>query len=198
MSKQSIDRIEITQKEQLSHHWGDLQKVTYNYLKSDGQWEEQEREVYDRGNGAVVLLINPKAQKIILTEQLRIPTYFNGNKSGMLIEACAGLLDQDDPETAIKREITEETGVVISAVDKIMEAYMTPGSVTELLHFFIGYYTNNDKKHKGGGNPQEGEDIIVLEYHFSEIANLLKYGEIKDAKTIMLLQYALINKLITY
>jgi GDP-mannose pyrophosphatase NudK len=180
----------------LSDNWYTLKKVTYDYLKKDGTWETQNREAYDRGNGATILLYNPENKKIILTRQFRIPTYLNGNKTGMMIEACAGLLDNDNPEACIKRETEEETGYKISSVKKIFEVYMSPGSVTEIVYFFVGAYTNAMKVNHGGGLAEEQENIEVLEMDFTKAIKMIASGEIKDAKTIMLLQYAQLNNLL--
>ena len=137
--------ITILKTDILSDNWYTLNKVTFTVQKKDGTTETQSREAYDRGNGAVILLYNKISNTIILTRQFRLPTYINGNTSGMLIEACAGLLDNDNPEDCIKRETEEETGYKISKVEKIFEAYMSPGSVTEILHFFIAEYSNEMK-----------------------------------------------------
>ncbi|WP_223600861.1 GDP-mannose pyrophosphatase NudK [Chryseobacterium sp. GVT01B] len=181
--------INILQTEILSDNWYTLNKVTYSVLKKDGTTETQSREAYDRGNGAVILLYNQLLNTVILTRQFRLPTYINGNETGMLIEACAGLLDNDNPEDCIKRETEEETGYKISKVEKIFEAYMSPGSVTEILHFFIAEYSNEMKITDGGGLEEEGENIEVLELSFEETLKMIDTGEIKDAKTIMLLQH---------
>jgi GDP-mannose pyrophosphatase NudK len=180
----------------LSDNWYTLKKVTYDYLKKDGTWETQNREAYDRGNGATILLYNSEKKTIILTKQFRIPTYLNGNETGMMIEACAGLLEKDNPEECIKRETEEETGYKISSVKKIFEVYMSPGSVTEIVHFFIGEYSNEMKVNNGGGLSEEQENIEVLEIDFTSAVEMIKSGEIKDAKTIMLLQYAQLNNLL--
>lgn len=181
--------IKILQTEILSNNWYTLNKVTYSVLKKDGTTETQSREAYDRGNGAVILLYNTLSNTVILTRQFRLPTYINGNSTGMLIEACAGLLDNDNPEDCIKRETEEETGYKISKVEKVFEAYMSPGSVTEILHFFIAEYSNEMKITDGGGLEEEGENIEVLELSFEESLAMIDTGEIKDAKTIMLLQH---------
>ena len=173
----------------LSDNWAILHKVTFDYRDSRGNWEPQVREVYDRGNGAAVLLYNKESGTVILTEQLRMPTYFNGNPSGMLIEVCAGLLDDNDPETAIKKEIEEETGYLLSGVEKVMDLYMSPGSVSEILYLFIAGYTAKDKVSEGGGLISEHEDILVHEYAFAKAYSMIQTGEIKDAKTVVLLQY---------
>jgi nudix-type nucleoside diphosphatase (YffH/AdpP family) len=184
--------IKIIDEKLLSDNWYILKKITFEYQRKNGIVETQSREVYDRGNGATILLYNSQKKTVILTRQFRIPTYVNGNKDGMLIEACAGLLDQDEPETAIKRETEEETGYRISEVEKVFEAYMSPGSVTEILYFFIAEYSQEDVANEGGG--VEDEEIDVLELPFEKALNMVKTGEIKDGKTIMLLQYLQLHK----
>ncbi|MGU3375564.1 GDP-mannose pyrophosphatase NudK [Chryseobacterium sp. M5A1_1a] len=181
--------ITILKTDILSDNWYTLNKVTFTILKKDGTTETQSREAYDRGNGAVILLYNTVSNTVILTRQFRLPTYINGNTTGMLIEACAGLLDNDNPEDCIKRETEEETGYKISKVEKIFEAYMSPGSVTEILYFFVAEYSNDMKITNGGGLEEEGENIEVLELAFDEALAMIDTGEIKDAKTIMLLQH---------
>ncbi|KAA2223515.1 GDP-mannose pyrophosphatase NudK [Chryseobacterium sediminis] len=181
--------ITLLNTEILSDNWYTLNKVTYSVSKKDGTTETQSREAYDRGNGAVILLYNKLSNTVILTRQFRLPTYINGNDTGMLIEACAGLLDNDNPEDCIKRETEEETGYKISKVEKIFEAYMSPGSVTEILYFFIAEYSNEMKITDGGGLEEEGENIEVLELSFEETLKMIDTGDIKDAKTIMLLQH---------
>ncbi|MBP1163633.1 nudix-type nucleoside diphosphatase (YffH/AdpP family) [Chryseobacterium sp. PvR013] len=181
--------ITLLNTEILSDNWYILNKVTYSVSKKDGTTETQSREAYDRGNGAVILLYNTALNTVILTRQFRLPTYINGNSTGMLIEACAGLLDNDNPEDCIKRETEEETGYKISRVEKIFEAYMSPGSVTEILYFFIAEYSHEMKINDGGGLEEEGENIEVLELSFEESLKMIDAGEIKDAKTIMLLQH---------
>lgn len=192
----SNPKIEIQKTEILSDNWYVLRKITYNYLKKDGNWETQSREAYDRGNGATILLYNRNSKTVILTRQFRMPTYLNGNETGMLIEACAGLLDKDNAEECIRRETEEETGYKISSVQKLFEVYMSPGSVTEIVHFFAAEYTKEMKVNEGGGIQEEQENIEVLEFDFDQAYNMIASGEIKDAKTIMLLQYAKINGLI--
>ncbi len=181
--------IKIIKSEVICKSWHTLRKITFEHLQKDGTWQIQSREAYDRGNGAVVLLYNKERKSIILTKQFRMPTYINGNHTGMLIEACAGLLDNDNPEDAIKRETEEETGYKITDVRKIYEAYMSPGSVTEILYFFIAEYSKDMKVHEGGGVAHEQEIIEVLEMDFQQAMEMIETGEIKDAKTIMLLQY---------
>ncbi|MDR6735061.1 GDP-mannose pyrophosphatase NudK [Sphingobacterium sp. 2149] len=185
----AIKDIEIIKTEILSDNWYTLKKVTYQYSKLDGTVQQQSREAYDRGNGAVILLYNISSHTVILTRQFRIPTYINGNESGMLIEACAGLLDQDSPQDCIRRETEEETGYQIKEAQKIFEAYMSPGSVTEILHFFIAEYTTNMKVSDGGGLEEEEEHIEILEIKIQDALHMIDTGEIKDGKTIMLLQY---------
>ncbi len=175
--------------EVLSDNWYTLRKVTFEYLKKDGTWELQSREAYDRGNGATILLYNKINRTVILTKQFRIPTYVNGNDSGMLIESCAGLLDENNAEDCIKRETEEETGYKISAVEKIFEVYMSPGSVTEIVHFFIAEYSKSMKVGEGGGAHDEQEEIEVMELKIDKAIQMIASGEIKDGKTIMLLQY---------
>ncbi|RZJ41860.1 MAG: NUDIX domain-containing protein, partial [Chryseobacterium sp.] len=164
--------------------------------KKNGEWENQKLEVFNHGNAVTVLLYNKENQTVILTRQFRLPTYLNGNESGMLIETCAGLLDKDNPETAIKRETEEETGYKIKDVQKVFEAYMSPGSVTEILYFFTAEYSKDMKVSEGGGHHEEQENIEVLELPFQSALEMIKTGEIKDGKTIMLLQYAQINGLV--
>ena len=192
----SNSKIDILTTEVLSDNWYTLRKITYNYLKKDGNWETQSREAYDRGNGATILLYNKITKNVILTKQFRMPTYLNGNETGMMIEACAGLLDKDNAEECIRRETEEETGYKISSVQKIFEVYMSPGSVTEIVHFFAAEYTEDMKVNDGGGIAHEQENIEVLELNFDKAYTMIATGEIKDAKTIMLLQYANINRLL--
>lgn len=185
--------ITILKNELLSDNWYFLNKVTFDYKMDTQESETQVREVYDRGNGAVILLYNAAKKTVVLTRQFRLPTYLNGNISGMVIEACAGLLDSENPEECIIRETEEETGYRLSAVKKVFQSYMSPGSVTEILHFFIGEYQSEMKVSDGGGVADEHENIEVLEYPFDIAYQMIFSGEIIDAKTIMLLQYAKIN-----
>jgi nudix-type nucleoside diphosphatase (YffH/AdpP family) len=184
-----IDEVKILQTEILSDNWCVLKKITYEYSKKDGTRLTQSREAYDRGNGAAILLYNKEQNTVILTRQFRLPSFINGNESGMLIEACAGLLDQDNAEECIRRETEEETGYKISGVQKIFEAYMSPGSVTEILYFFIAAYSQEMKVTDGGGVEGEEENIEVLELGIEQAMKMIETGEIKDGKTIMLLQY---------
>jgi nudix-type nucleoside diphosphatase (YffH/AdpP family) len=188
--------IKIQQTELLSDNWYILNKVTFDYKKEDNSWETQKREVYDRGNGAAILLYNIQKKTVILTRQFRLPTYLNGNKTGMMIEACAGLLDLDHPEQCVIRETEEETGYRITKAEKIMETYMSPGAVTEILHLFVGAYDESMKISEGGGVAHEHENIEVMEMPFEEAYAMIESGEIQDAKTIILLQHAKIKQLL--
>ncbi len=187
--------IRILEKKLLSDNWYKLWRYSYEYQHKDGTWETQQREAYDRGNGATILLYNPELGTVILTRQFRLSTFVNGNPEGFLIEACAGLLDQDNAEDAIRREVEEETGYKITTVQKIFEAYMSPGSVTEVVHFFVAAYSSDLKISAGGGKFEEQENIEVLEMPFTEALLKVKSGQIRDAKTIMLLQYAQLHNL---
>lgn len=191
-----MQSINILQEEVLSNNWYTLKKFTYEVIKGDGSRQVQTREAYDRGNGATILLYNKASKSVILTRQFRLPTFVNGNESGLLIEACAGLLDKDNPEDCILREAEEETGYKVSHVEKVFEAYMSPGSVTEILYFFVAEYSKEMKVSDGGGIEAEQEHIEVLELSFESAWELMQQGEIKDAKTIMLLQYAKLSNLI--
>jgi nudix-type nucleoside diphosphatase (YffH/AdpP family) len=185
-----MGQIRNIKKELLSDNWYTLNKFTFDYQKSDGTWETQEREAYDRGNGAGILLYNKKKSTVVLTKQFRMPTYINGNDDGMMIEVCAGLLDGDNPEDCIRKETEEETGYKIDNVECVFETFMSPGSVTEILYLFIGAYEEKMKVSEGGGAEHETENIEVLEMPFSKALEMMKSGKINDAKTIMLLQYA--------
>ncbi|MDI1322799.1 MAG: GDP-mannose pyrophosphatase NudK [Algoriphagus sp.] len=191
-----IDRVRILDTKILSDNWYILRKLTYEYFKKDGSKQTQTREVYDRGNGATILLYNKEFKTVILTRQFRLPTFVNGNETGMLIEACAGLLDKDNAEDCIKRETEEETGFKVKDVRKIFEAYMSPGSVTEILHFFVAEYSSAMKVTEGGGLDHEEENIEVLEIGIDAAMKMIETGEIKDGKTIMLLQYIKLHNLL--
>lgn len=195
-SQAMIDKVKILQTEVLSDNWYTLNKVTYEFAKKDGSVQTLSREAYDRGNGATILLYNKEQKTVILTRQFRLPTFINGNETGMLIEACAGLLDQDNPEDCIRRETEEETGYQITHVQKIFEAYMSPGSVTEILYFFIAEYTKAMKVNEGGGVDHEEENIEVLELDFDQAYQMISTGKIRDGKTIMLLQYLKLNNIL--
>ena len=183
-------------REILSDNWYTLNKYTYKYQKPDGSWEIQEREAYDRGNGAAILLYNSEKKTVVLTRQFRMPTYVNGNENGMMIEVCAGLLDGDNPADCVRKETEEETGYKISNVQKVFQTYMSPGSVTEIVYLFVGEYDESMKVSDGGGADDETENIEVLELDFNDAMKMVASGEIKDAKTIMLLQHAKLTSLV--
>lgn len=189
------DKVKIKRIELLSDNWYKLNKITFEYQTPNGEWETQKREAYDRGNGATILLYNLEQKTVILTRQFRMPTYINGNDDGLLIETCAGLLDENNPEDCIRKETEEETGYQVSKVEKVFESYMSPGSVTEILYFFVAKYDKSMKISEGGGLAEEQENIEVLELNFQTAYDMIKTGEIKDGKTIMLLQYAMLNGL---
>lgn len=187
--------VKIIEEKLLSDNWYILKKITFDYQNPSGKWSRQSREAYDRGNGSTILLYNKAQKTVILTRQFRMPTYVNGNPTGMLIETCAGLLDKDNAEDCIRRETEEETGYRVTDVQKVFEAYMSPGSVTEILYFFVAEYHKNMKVNEGGGAEHENENIEVLEIPFQEALSMIQMGEIKDGKTIMLLQYAQLHQL---
>ncbi|MDZ4708652.1 MAG: GDP-mannose pyrophosphatase NudK [Saprospiraceae bacterium] len=192
----SNPKINMLSSEVLSDHWYLLKKYTFEQQDKKGIWRQTVREAYDRGNGAVILLYNTARKTVILTRQFRLPTYINGNPDGMMIEACAGLLDRDNPEDCIRKETEEETGFKVRQVKKIFEAYMSPGSVTEILYFFVAEYDASMKISDGGGLEADHELIDVLEIPFPRALDMMANQEIKDAKTILLLQYAVINQLV--
>lgn len=195
MSETTKDRVRVHDVEVLSDNWYVLRKTTFDFRQKNGSWKTLSRETYDRGNGATILLYNRAKGTVILTRQFRFPAFVNGH-DGMLIETCAGLLDKDDAETCIRRETEEETGFRVSQVRKVFEAFMSPGSVTEILYFFVGEYTAADQVGEGGGLDDDGEDIEVLEYTLAQAMAMVASGEIMDGKTIMLLQYAALSKLV--
>lgn len=186
------DRIRIEQVQTLSDDWYILKKATFSLLRSDGSWQRQSRETYDRGNGATILLYNLARRTVILTRQFRYPAFVNGHP-GMLIETPAGVLDRATPEDRIKAEVEEETGYRINCVRKVFEAFMSPGSVTEKLYFFVAEYDAGSKAANGGGNASEGEDIEVLELSIEAAMQAIADGVIADGKTILLLQYAVLH-----
>ena len=188
------DRVRITTEEMLSDSWYLLKKISFELRRRDGSWQRQTREVYDRGNGATILLYNVTRRTVVLTRQFRIPAFVNGH-SGFLVEAAAVLLDNASPEQRIRTEAEEETGYRIGAVEKVMEAFMSPGSVTERLHFFVAEYEAGDRVGAGGGRADEGEDIEVLELGIDQAIAMVANGEIADGKTIMLLQYLELRQL---
>ncbi|MGL6161357.1 NUDIX domain-containing protein [Microbulbifer sp.] len=183
------DRVKNLKAEVLSRSWSKFEKYTFEYRTADGSWEAQQREVYDRGDGAAVLLYNRKKDTVVLTRQFRLPTFLNGNRGGMMIEACAGALDGEDPLECVLREAEEETGYRVEKASKVFEAYMSPGSVTEKLHFYLAEYTDDMQVAQGGGLASEQEHIEVLELPFGRACAMIASGEIRDGKTIMLLQH---------
>ncbi len=186
------DRVRIEDVHVLSDDWYLLKKTTFSYRRNDGTWQTQSRETYDRGNGAAILLFDDRRRTVILVRQFRFPAFVNGHDD-LLIEVPAGLLDDASPEDRIRAEVEEETGFRVRDVEKVFEAYMSPGSVTEKLYFFVGRYDPADKSSKGGGNPGEGEDIDVLELDIDQALLMVRSGEIRDGKTILLLQYAALS-----
>ncbi len=186
------DRVRVEDVTVLSNDWYVLKKTTFSFRRSDGSWQRQSRETYDRGNGATILLYDPGRRTVILTRQFRYPAFVNGHDD-LLIEAPAGLLDNAEPEVRIRAETEEETGFRVRDVRPIFDAFMSPGSVTERLHFFVGRYQPGDRISTGGGNETEGEDIAVLEVGIDEALSMIGSGAIRDGKTIMLLQYAALH-----
>lgn len=185
----NAEHVRLQDVQVLSKDWYVLRKITFELRRRDGVWQRQSREAYDRGNGAALLLFDPRRHTVVLTRQFRLPALINGSADGYLIEACAGLLDGDDPETCIRREAEEETGYHIRSPRKVFEAYMSPGSVTEKLHFFVADYRAEDRVQAGGGMLEEGEDIEVIEMPLAEALAAINSGKIQDGKTILLLQH---------
>jgi nudix-type nucleoside diphosphatase (YffH/AdpP family) len=188
------NRIRMREVRVLSKDWSVLRKTTFDYRRRDGRWQTLERETYDRGNGATILLYDPDRRTVLLTRQFRFPAYVNGHPAP-LIEAVAGLLDERSPDEAIREEAEEEAGCRIAAPRRVFEAFMSPGSVTERLVFFVAEYSAAERIGAGGGKAAEGEDIEVLELSFADALAMIERGEIVDAKTIMLLQYASLSRL---
>lgn len=188
------DRVRIVETTVLSNDWYVLKKITFDFLRRDGRWQRQSRETYDRGNGATILLHNPATGNIVLTRQFRMPAFANGH-DGMLIEAAAGLLDSATPEERIRAEAEEETGYRVRNIRKVFEAFMSPGSVTEKLHFYVGEYDASMRVSEGGGLEQEGEDVEVLEMPLRTALEHVERGRIVDGKTIMLLQHLALEQL---
>jgi nudix-type nucleoside diphosphatase (YffH/AdpP family) len=189
---ENAERVRLISSQVLSDDWYLLKKTIFDFRRADGSWQRQQRETYDRGNGATVLLYQLATRRVVLVRQFRFPAYVNGH-DGMLVEAPAGLLDQATPEQRIHAEVEEETGYRVGEVRKVFEAFMSPGSVTEKLYFFVAEYDAGSKVGKGGGLKDEGEDIEVLELDFDEAMAMVRRGEIVDGKTIMLLQYAALH-----
>ena len=189
----SNPRVRVTDVRLLSDNWYRLHSTTFDYLGDDGTWSTQSRETYDRGNGATILLYDASRRTVLLTSQFRYPVYVNGHPDGMLLETAAGLLDDDDPETAIRREAIEETGHEVGEVTHVFDAFMSPGSVTERLHFYAAPYSADTRRTAGGGLAEEGEHITVVELGIDEALRMIEQGSIVDAKTIMLLQWSVLR-----
>jgi len=181
----SVRRVEVT-----SDGWHVLRRTTFDYRRRDGGVETQQRETYDRGNGATILLYDPARNTVLLTRQFRYPAYVNAHPTGMLIETAAGLLDDDAPEVAIRREAAEELGVTMGELRHVFDLYMSPGSVTERVHFYVAEYSPADRVDAGGGRAEEGEDIEVLEIPAVDALAMVADGRIVDGKTVILLQWA--------
>ncbi|GAA2503091.1 NUDIX domain-containing protein [Winogradskya humida] len=180
----------IQDVELLATAWHVLRRTTYDYRSPDGTWSRQQRETYDRGNGATLLPYDAERGTVLLARQFRYPVYVNGHPDGLLLETAAGLLDEDGPEDAIRREAAEELGITVGEIQHVFDVYMSPGSVTERLHFYAAPYTPDTRLTAGGGLADEGEDITVVELPFAEALDMTYDGRINDAKTIMLLQWA--------
>lgn len=192
----SNPKVKIIGIKNLSNAHYKLDKVDFEFQTKKGDWQTQSRECYDRGDGAAILLYNPAKKTVILTKQFRMPSYLNGNKTGMMIEVCAGMLDKDHPEACIIKEAEEETGFKISNPKKVFELFSTPGAVTEKIYYFVAKYSDEMKISDGGGLEEEQEEIEVLEINFETALAMVPNGEINDAKTVVLLQYAKLNRLI--
>jgi len=180
-------KIDVIKDKILSENYFVLRNITYDLTRQNGEVIRHKREVYDRGNGATILLYNREKQSVVLIRQFRVASWINGNESGMLIETCAGLLDDDEPEVCIRKEAIEETGYRVGEVRKLFELFMSPGGVTEVVHFFIAEYSDAQRANNGGG--VEDEDIEVLELPFEQALAMVASGEIRDGKTVILLQY---------
>jgi nudix-type nucleoside diphosphatase (YffH/AdpP family) len=189
---ETAERVRIVDVQVLSDDWYVLKKTTFDYRRADGSWQRQSRETYDRGNGATLLLYDPRRRTVVLTRQFRLPAFVNGHE-GMLIETPAGLLEEASPEARIRVEVEEETGYRVESVRKVFEAFMSPGSVTEKLFFFVAEYDAGTRVSRGGGIADEGEDIEVMELPIDDALAMVAHGAIMDGKTIMLLQYAALH-----
>ncbi len=189
------EQIRIVEERVLAHDWYLLRKTTFEHRRRDGRLQVVSRETYDRGNGVALLLFNAARGTVILTRQFRFPAWVNGCEDGLLVEACAGQLDGSDPVAAMRREAIEETGYAVHSPRKVFEAYMSPGSITEKLHFFVAAYDDGDRRTAGGGEVDEGEDIEVLEMTLAQALAGIASGAIQDGKTIMLLQHAALTGL---
>jgi nudix-type nucleoside diphosphatase (YffH/AdpP family) len=186
-------RVRVKDVELTSAGWHVLRRTTFDYQHRDGHWSTEARETYDRGNGATILLYDTDRKTVLLSRQFRYPVYVNGHPDGMLIEAPAGLLDEDDPETAVRRETSEEVGVDVAELTHVFDSFMSPGSVTERVHFYAASYSAASRSGPGGGLADDGEDIEVVELPFDEALAMTLDGRISDAKTIMLLQWAALH-----
>lgn len=184
--------IEVIKDKLLSDNYFILRNITYELTRNEGETVRHKREVYDRGNGATILLYNREKKTVVLTRQFRVATWVNGNADGLLIEACAGLLDADEPEVCARKEAMEETGFLVGEVEKLFELYMSPGGVTELIHFYLAEYTDAQREFAGGGI--DDEDIDVLEMPFKQALGMVARGEIRDGKTVILLQQLQLRK----
>jgi nudix-type nucleoside diphosphatase (YffH/AdpP family) len=189
----SNHNVVVKDVEVVSNGWHVLRRTTFGIRNRAGVWSTQQRETYDRGNGSAILPYDLSRRTVLLTRQFRYPAYVNGHPDGQLIECAAGLLDDDDPETAIRREAREELGVELRDLTSVYDAFMSPGSVTERLHLFAGPYTPADRVSTGGGLAAEGEDIEVLEVALDDAITMMRDGRIRDGKTIILLQWAMLE-----
>ncbi|WP_345712897.1 NUDIX domain-containing protein [Kineococcus glutinatus] len=176
-----------------SDGWHVLRRTTFEHRRRDGTWQVQQRETYDRGDGATVLLYDRERATVLLTRQFRFPAYVNDHPDGMLLETAAGLLDADDPESAVRREAAEELGVEVGEIAPVFALYTSPGSVTERLHCYAAPYGAADRTGAGGGLVEEGEDIEVVELPFAQALRMVADGRIVDAKTVLLLQWAALH-----
>ncbi|WP_125132692.1 NUDIX domain-containing protein [Microbacterium sp. 10M-3C3] len=186
-------RVRVRDVELIASAWHVLRATIFDYLGDDGTWSTQRRETYDRGNGATILLYDAAARTVLLTRQFRWPVYVNDHPDGMLVETAAGLLDDDDPESAVRREAEEETGVSVGEIEHVFDVYMSPGSVTERLHFYAAPYDSATRSGDRGGLEEEGEEIEIVEVGIDEAMEMIRDGRIQDAKTIMLLQWAVLD-----
>lgn len=185
-------KIEVIKDKILSDNYFILRNITYDLSRNEAGTVRHKREVYDRGNGATILLYNREKRTVVLTRQFRVATWVNGNGDGMLIEACAGLLDADEPEVCARKEAMEETGYLVGEVEKLFELYMSPGGVTELIYFYLAEYTDAQREFAGGGI--DDEVIDVLELPFAQALEMVNSGEIRDGKTVILLQQLQLRK----
>ncbi len=183
------NRVNILDTAILSDAWARLSKITFEYLRSDGQWQRQQREIYNRGDGAAILLYNLEQRTVVLIKQFRLPVFLDDN-DGFLIEVPAGVLERNDPEQTIRSETEQETGYQVAEMSKLFSAYVSPGSVTERIHYYHASYTADQRISEGGGLDSEGEDIEVLEVAFDDAMNWIATGKIQDSKTVLLLQHA--------